>query len=68
MELEDIEWWEKFKIRYNGTRLSGKDYEHICRLHAKYFDHSFYKPCTCNGAKTIKEWAKQLDQRYNIYK
>lgn len=68
MELEDVLWWKNFKENFNGSKMSSDDYSHICLLHSKYFNHNFYKPCTCNGAKTIKQWAKDIDELYNIYK
>lgn len=61
MELDDLNWWKDFKQRFNGYKLSSEDYAHISFLHSKYFNHSFYKPCTCN-TKTIKGWAKELDE------
>lgn len=68
MELEDIKWWKEFKKRYDGVRLNNTDFDVLCKLHATYFKHSFYKPCSCNGGKIIKEWAQQLEERYKIYK
>ena len=67
MELEDVQWWYDFKKRYNGTKLDGSDFNILCELHSKYFNHSFYKPCSCNGGKVIKQWAKELDDFFKIY-
>ena len=35
-----------------------------CCDHSIYFNHSYYKPCSCNGGKIIKEWAQQLDNLF----
>lgn len=68
MELDkDVQLWNDFKSRYNGTKLTASDFTLLCELHAKHFNHSFYKPCSCNGGKIIKEWAKQLDDMFKIY-
>ena len=70
MELKilkkDIAWWKKFKKNYDGVRLSDSDFNVLCNLHAVYFNHSFYKPCSCNGGKTIKQWAKELDEILDV--
>ena len=65
MEEIDKKWWKEFKQRYDGTRLDSADFDVLCKLHANYFKHSFYKPCSCNGGQIIKEWAQQLDELYN---
>ena len=65
MELNDFKWWGEFKERYNGTSLKAEDFTKLCDLHAKYFNHTYYKPCACNGGRVIKEWAKQLEGLYS---
>ena len=67
MEVEDIKWFKNFKKRYDGSRLDSADYDVLCKLHANYFNHSFYKPCSCNGGKTIKKWAQDLNNIYEKY-
>ncbi len=60
---EDYEKWTKFR---NSTRstISGREFDLVCDLHARYKKHSFYKPCTCNP-REIKRWITDLN---NIYK
>lgn len=66
MEIKegDLKNWKKFKKNYDGIRLNNTDFELLCRLHSAYFNHSYYKPCSCNGGKVIKGWAKDLDQLF----
>tara|TARA_B000000532_G_C18782045_1_gene368740 strand:- start:212 stop:427 length:216 start_codon:yes stop_codon:yes gene_type:complete len=64
IDLEDIKKWKKFKKNYDGVRLNNTDFEFLCKLHSVYFNHSYYKPCSCNGGKTIKGWAKDIDQLF----
>lgn len=61
VEPDRIDWY-KFKATVKQT-LNRKQFELVCLLHAKYFNHRFYKPCTCNP-KTIKLWIDQLDKLY----
>ncbi len=58
-ERADREDWRKFRL---GTKsyINEQEYELVCKLHAKYHKHQYYKPCTCNP-KTIKNWIKQLN-------
>ena len=62
MTKKDIKLWEEFRST-NGQTLTPQEFELICELHAKYFAHSFYKPCTCSP-KTIVKWIHQLNQLY----
>ena len=62
MSSEDHLMWEKFREDPKNT-LQPEDFELICKLHAKYFNHIYYKPCTCNP-KEIKRWISQLNEYY----
>ena len=62
MNREDYLMWEKFRENTKNT-LEAEEFELICRLHAKYFNHRYYKPCTCNP-KEIKRWISQLNEFY----
>ena len=44
-------------------QLTRVQFDLVCELHAKYFKHKFYKPCTCNP-QTIKQWIAQLNDVY----
>lgn len=54
--------WEKFRSSPKNS-LSKEEFTLVCELHAKYFKHTFYKPCTCSP-KTIKSWIAQLNDIY----
>jgi hypothetical protein len=60
MSKEDHLMWEKFREDPKNT-LQPQEFELICKLHAKYFNHRYYKPCTCNP-KEIKRWISQLNE------
>lgn len=54
--------WKKF-ITKNSQSIKRKEYILICELHAKYYQHRYYEPCTCNP-KVIKTWIQQLNDIY----
>lgn len=60
-EMDKIDWY-KF-VNNLSNKINRQQYELICKLHAKYYNHSYYKPCTCNP-KTIKTWIAQLNDIY----
>jgi hypothetical protein len=62
MDKIDKKDWEKFRSSQKNV-LSKKEFTMVCELHAKYFNHTFYKPCTCSP-KTIKSWIAQLNDIY----
>ena len=58
-EETDFNLWTVFRM---GTKqhISAKEFELVCKLHAKYYKHRFYKPCTCSP-KTVNRWIKDLN-------
>jgi hypothetical protein len=62
MKKVDYLMWEKFRETSSNT-LSTEEFELICKLHAEYFNHRYYKPCTCNP-KEIKRWISQLNELF----
>tara|TARA_R110000744_G_scaffold276282_1_gene389001 strand:- start:482 stop:688 length:207 start_codon:yes stop_codon:yes gene_type:complete len=60
-KIDSIDWL-KFRESIKTT-LSKEEFTMVCELHAKYFKHSFYKPCTCSPRK-IKNWIAQLNDIY----
>ena len=62
-ETYDRKDWEKFRL---GTKshLSPTEFELVCQLHSKYYNHTYYKPCTCSP-KTIVKWIKELNVLWN---
>ncbi len=63
MEALDRIDWKLFRNEVRN-KLNKKQFELVCQLHAKYFKHSYYKPCTCNP-KTIVNWIEQLNKLYD---
>lgn len=62
MDKLDRKDWEKFRSSKKNV-LSKEEFTMVCELHAKYFNHTYYKPCTCSP-KTIKGWIAQLNDYY----
>lgn len=62
MDKLDRKDWQVFRNNIKNV-LSKEEFEMVCKLHAKYFNHTFYKPCTCSP-KTIKKWIAQLNDYY----
>lgn len=61
-KLDRLDW---YNFRNGMTnKINRSEFDLICKLHAKYYKHSFYKPCTCNP-KTIKQWIAQLNDVYD---
>lgn len=63
LSKEDYDKWTVF-LSSTKDRLNSKEFEMICQLHANYFKHKYYKPCTCNP-KTILKWIKQITDLYD---
>ena len=63
MNKEEYNSWTEFK-KSTSNSLIENEIRLITRLHAKYFNHSYYKPCTCSS-KTYNLWIKDLN---NLYK
>lgn len=57
------EEWTKFRESDKNT-LTKDEQELLGRLHAYYFKHSYYLPCTCNP-KTYNAWIDQLNTIYD---
>ena len=49
-EKEDRSDWRKFRMG-KKQHLSSEEFELVCQLHAKYHNHKYHKPCTCNPKK-----------------
>ncbi len=59
-EKKDYEKWKAFRME-TKSHLSRTEFEMVSKLHAKYYKHSFYLPCTCSP-KTIKQWIIDLNK------
>lgn len=62
MEPLDKIDWDKFRLEVRN-KVSLANYKLVCKLHAKYYNHPYYEPCTCN-AKKIKKWIAELNDKY----
>jgi hypothetical protein len=63
MNKDDILIWQDFKENVRN-KLTPEYRKILCELHAKYFNHRYYEPCTCNG-KIYKQWINQLNKLYD---
>lgn len=61
MVEEDLEKWLEFTNRPKQNDLDKEQIDLVCNLHAKYYKHSFKKPCTCNGA-IYRRWIQDLNK------
>lgn len=63
MEQIDKKNWEQFKKEVT-TKLTQPQYKLLCELHAKYFNHKYYEPCSCRP-NDLKMWIADIDRKYN---
>ena len=63
MNKKDFKLWRKFRLT-DGQTLQPKEFELICELHAKYFNHAYYEICSCRP-KELKRWIADIDRLYN---
>jgi hypothetical protein len=62
MNQEDKLWWTGFR-QSTANVVSKQEFNKICELHAQYFNHELYKPCTCNSKK-VQRWIDDLNKLY----
>ncbi len=62
MSKEDYQSWTEFRTNTSDT-IRKEEFEMVCQFHAKYYKHSFYKPCTCSP-RTINKWIAMLNDTY----
>ena len=58
-EENDYKDWEKFRLATTDV-ITNVEFTLVCKLHSKYYNHTFYKPCTCSP-KIVKRWIKDLN-------
>lgn len=58
---QDKTLWKEVSARIT-TKVSRQDFNTLCELHSKYFNHKLIKPCTCNK-KQIRMWITDLDSK-----
>jgi hypothetical protein len=57
----DVRTWEETRVRVI-TKITHTDYQTLCKLHSKYFNHRYKEPCKCNK-QNIRNWIKDLDNK-----
>lgn len=62
MNEQDKTWWAAFRESDSNT-ITAEEYDKVCELHANYFNHKLYKPCTCNSKK-VQRWITDLNKIY----
>ena len=60
----DRQTWLEVKSRI-VNKITNADYKILCQLHAKYFNHKYKEPCTCNK-ENLRNWIKDVDNKLNI--
>ena len=60
-EIDKIDWY-KFKTN-KSNKLSVDEVKLISKLHAKYFNHKYHTPCSCNPKKVLR-WIDDLNDIY----
>ena len=60
----DKQTWLEVKSRI-VNKITNADYKILCQLHAKYFNHKYKEPCTCNK-QNLRNWIKDVDNKLNI--
>ncbi len=63
MNQEDRKIWKEFKLKVT-TKLTQPQYKQLCELHAKYFNHKYYEPCSCRPIE-LRQWISDIDKIYN---
>lgn len=59
--VDDKTQWAEVKSRVS-SKMTNADYKTMCKLHAKYFNHKYSEPCTCNK-QILRQWIRQLDEK-----
>tara|TARA_R100000908_G_scaffold65158_1_gene52337 strand:- start:201 stop:410 length:210 start_codon:yes stop_codon:yes gene_type:complete len=59
----DFKKWEEFRLSERST-ITRAEFKLVCDLHAKYYSHKYYEPCTCSP-KTINQWISDLNVVWN---
>jgi hypothetical protein len=62
MTEKDYASWTEFLSSKSNT-LTKEEQELLARLHAIYYKHSYYLPCTCSP-KTYNTWIEQVNAVY----
>lgn len=63
MNEQEKQAWIDFKSKVT-TKLNQKQFKLLCELHAKFYKHKYYEPCSCRP-KEIRMWIADIDRLYN---
>jgi hypothetical protein len=61
MVAKDKKLWREVSKRITSS-MAHVDYLVLIKLHAKYFNHKYYKLCTCNK-ELLRTWIEQLNEK-----
>ena len=62
MSQADYLDWTEFRSK-NSSVIRKDDIDLVVNLHAKYFNHKVYYPCSCSP-KTYNDWIASLNKIY----
>ena len=62
MSKEDYLDWTEFRGK-NSSTIYKPEIDLLVNLHAKYFNHKVYYPCSCSP-KTYNSWISDLNKIY----
>jgi hypothetical protein len=62
-QMTEVEYKDFAEVKRVGFTKGNQDFvtKLLAGLHAKYFDHQYYMPCTCSS-RTWQEWIDQLNE------
>lgn len=63
MNKQERKDWLDFKENVT-SKLNQPQFKLLCKLHAKYYKHKYYEPCSCRP-KEITMWIADVDRLYN---
>tara|TARA_R100000541_G_C1851792_1_gene77737 strand:- start:89 stop:280 length:192 start_codon:yes stop_codon:yes gene_type:complete len=61
MVEEDLTRWLEFVNRKRQHELNKEQIKLVAELHAKYYNHKYKEPCTCNGS-IYKIWINDINK------
>ena len=61
MVEEDLVRWLELVNRPKQHELNRSEIELVAELHAKYYNHKYEVPCSCNGS-IYRRWIKDLNK------
>ena len=59
---DEYKHWTAFLSKPN--EFNEKEYNLVCKLHAKYFKHQLFKPCPSCSRSIINRYIKELNTIY----